>query len=274
MKKSRASVADANAAPVAVLAASPELASAALALAASLGLPCLAAGSAIRDVSEFRTVLLLDEHGLALQQTGPDAPGALWVDFGSGAMRHRRRGGQNELLGRAIGVGKRPQLVVLDATAGLARDSFVLADLGCRVLACEREAVIHALLCDGLRRAAASGDAWLQQTSARISVLSGEAQGQAAETLAEVDAIYLDPMFPVRSRHVAVKRDLALLQLLLKEEGDSGAAALLAWALQQDVARVVVKRPLKAAALGGREPSHCLAGRAVRFDVHVLRGFA
>lgn len=274
MKKSRAAEPDAGAAPVAVLAASAALEPSALALAGELGLSCLETGRKSRDISEFRTVLLLDDHGLALQQTGPGAPGALRVDFGSGAMRHRRRGGQNELLGRAVGVGKRPELAVLDATAGLARDSFVLADLGCRVLACERDPVIHALLCDGLRRAAAADDDWLRQTSARISVAVGEAQALAVPQLASLDVIYLDPMFPARSRHVAVKRDLALLQLLLREQGAADAGALLDWALQQDVARVVVKRPLKAGELGGREPSHRLAGRAVRFDVYVLRGFA
>jgi 16S rRNA (guanine1516-N2)-methyltransferase len=44
------------------------------------------------------------------------------------------------------------------------------------------------------------------------------------------------------------------------------------WALQQDVARVVVKRPPRAQVLAGRQPSHNIAGKAVRYDVYVLRG--
>jgi 16S rRNA (guanine1516-N2)-methyltransferase len=86
--------------------------------------------------------------------------------------------------------------------------------------------------------------------------------------------IYLDPMFPERSKQAAVKADLALLQDVLQEQQQDDATALLGWALQQDVARVVVKRPLRAPDLGGRAPSHTLRGKAVRFDVHVLRGLA
>ena len=49
---------------------------------------------------------------------------------------------------------------------------------------------------------------------------------------------------------------------------------LLLWALARDVARVVVKRPPRAPYLAGRKPSHSIAGKAVRFDVHVLRALA
>ena len=80
------------------------------------------------------------------------------------------------------------------------------------------------------------------------------------------------PMFPERRKSAAVRKEMALLQQLL--EGDAAADAgegLLDWARASPVARVVVKRPLRAPFLGGREPSHSLRGKAVRFDVHVLR---
>ena len=48
----------------------------------------------------------------------------------------------------------------------------------------------------------------------------------------------------------------------------------MAWALQQDVARVVVKRPPRAPRLAGIEPSHEISGKAVRYDVHVRRKLA
>ncbi|MGB1140301.1 MAG: class I SAM-dependent methyltransferase, partial [Halioglobus sp.] len=70
----------------------------------------------------------------------------------------------------------------------------------------------------------------------------------------------------------AVKKDLATLQVLLGPQDDGDE--LLEWALSQAVARVVVKRPPRAQALAGVEPSHCISGKAVRYDVHVLRGLA
>lgn len=41
---------------------------------------------------------------------------------------------------------------MVDATAGLGRDAFVLAALGCRVRMVERHPVVAALLDDGLQR--------------------------------------------------------------------------------------------------------------------------
>jgi 16S rRNA (guanine1516-N2)-methyltransferase len=255
---------------LAVVADSADLAGPAQNLANRLGL-ALVSHPATGTTTAPDAVLRLTPAGLCLARTDQGAPAPLRVDFGSAAMRHRRRGGQNELLGRAVGVGKRESLRVLDATAGLARDGFVLADLGCDVLLCERNPVIYELLCDGLRRARSSDDPWLAGVTARLSLVPGDAREHPVDAS---DVIYLDPMFPHRSKRAAVKADLALLQDVLQEQDQQDAEHLLTWALQQDVARVVVKRPLRAPDLVGRSPSHTLRGKAVRFDVHVLRGLS
>ena len=76
-------------------------------------------------------------------------------------------------------------------------------------------------------------------------------------------------MFPARNKRSAVKKEMALFQLLLSaRDEDEG---LLSWALEREVARVVVKRPLKSKCLAGCEPSHAITGRAVRYDVYVKR---
>ena len=69
----------------------------------------------------------------------------------------------------------------------------------------------------------------------------------------------------------AVKKEMALVQSLL-QAGVRGNDAddLLAWALQQSVRRVVVKRPPRASALGGNKPSHQLLSKAIRYDVYTL----
>ena len=43
----------------------------------------------------------------------------------------------------------------------------------------------------------------------------------------------------------------------------------MAWAWQQAIDRIVVKRPLKAPVLGERKASFTLSGKSVRFDVFV-----
>lgn len=240
-------------------------------LAARLGLPLLPEAINPRDVVAADALLLVCDGLLSLQQTGRGAPGPVAVEFGSAAMRHRRKGGHNELLGRAVGAGKRPGLTVLDTTAGLGRDSFVLADLGCRVLLCEREPVLVEMLRAALANAAIGDDPWLREVVAKMRLLPGDATTVPAVELAAVDVIYLDPMFPARDKSSAVKKEMAVLQRVLASGSGSGSAeALLAWALQQDVARVVVKRPARAPVLAGRAPSHQLSGKAVRYDVYTL----
>lgn len=200
-------------------------------------------------------------------------PGPVGVDFGSLGMRHRRRSGHNELLGRAVGVSGKRRLRVLDATAGLGRDGFILADMGCELTLCEREPVAAAMLETGLQAAQHSGDEWLQKVTRRISLVMQDARTLTPEQLEHTDVIYLDPMFPQRDKSAAVKKEMAVFQLLLDSAADNetDAGQLLGWAVDQDVARVVVKRPVRAPFLAQLKPSHNVTGKAVRFDVYVRR---
>jgi 16S rRNA (guanine1516-N2)-methyltransferase len=237
-------------------------------IARRLDLPLLPDGGGGAGDRDYDALVLVADNSVAIRRTGSGTHGPVSVDFGSAAMRHRRGAGHNELLGRAVGVGRKPGLQVIDATAGLGRDSFVLADLGCHVLMCEREPVVAVLLESGLAQGLASGDPWLQTVLARLRLWQGDAMALPAAEIEASDVIYLDPMFPPRSKRAAVKKEMALFQLLLAGRDDD-AEALLAWCLEQEFARVVVKRPLKALELAGSRPSHAIRGKTVRYDVYV-----
>ena len=79
----------------------------------------------------------------------------LICDFVGGAVGHRFRsaGGRGQPLAKAAGLkgGKNPFIV--DATAGLGRDAFLLASLGATITLIERNDKMHDLLADGLLRA-------------------------------------------------------------------------------------------------------------------------
>lgn len=244
-------------------------------LAQRLGLPLLAAGTDPVTCSAALTVLVASDQRRFLQRTGKRAPGPVEVDFGSAGMRHRRRSGGRELLGKAVGQDKKRHLCILDATAGLGRDAFVLADLGCDVHLCERQPVVAELLRAGLQVAAASADTWLAGTVRRMCLHPMDARLVPAPRLRGVEVIYLDPMFPPRDKSAAVKKEMALFQSLLESDSDDQQAdGLLHWALQQDMARVVVKRPLRAPNLAALTPSHSIYGKSVRYDVYVGRKLA
>lgn len=260
---------------LAVTAAAEVDAGRAQALSRQLGLPLLPAGSDPARVSDYHCVVWVAASGLSLRQCGPGAPGPVAVEFGSNAMRYRRRGGQSELLGRAIGVGGKPGLSVVDATAGLGRDAFVLADLGCRVLLCEREPVVATLLSDALERCAEDADPWLREVVSRMRLFSGDVRLCPPDHRRAVEVYYLDPMFPPRNKSAAVKKEMVLMRRLFERpDQQADEARLLEWSLAQDCARVVVKRPARAPCLAERKPSFQLRGKAVRFDVYVRRALA
>ena len=242
------------------------------ALSTQLHLPLLDSGTDPSRCLDFAALLVAGEGGLALVQTGPRAPGPVQVDFGGGVMRHRRKGGHNELLGKAVGVGRKQDLRVLDATAGLGRDAFVLADLGCILTLCEREPVVAAMLDAAIVLGGHAEDRWQREVVSRMRLVRGDATVLPTEQVAEIDVIYLDPMFPPRGKQAAVKKEMALFQQVLSTDKlAEDADALQRWALAQDVARVVIKRPRKAPALGQARVSHVISGKAVRYDVYVRR---
>ena len=187
-----------------------------------------------------------------LRPLGGDGTGPVQVDFGAGRMRRRRRGGHNRSLGRAVGAGKRSPLSVIDATAGLGKDSFVLADLGCEVVMLERAVAAFALLRDGLHRARSSGDPWLEAVSARLSLWRVDALEWLATHPRSADVVYLDPMFPVRKKSARTKKDMWLLNSMTGPDADQDG--LLPAALDAARWRVVVKRPAKAPPLRSARP--------------------
>jgi 16S rRNA (guanine1516-N2)-methyltransferase len=224
-----------------------------------LGLP--------RHLADAEFALQATDAGLQLQQLGADAPGAVRVDFVEGAVAHRRLygGGSGQMIAKAVGVqpGVRPR--VLDATAGLGKDGFVLASLGCEMSLVERQPIIAALLEDGLARA--RGDAEVGAIVARMHLLEGNSIQVMSEWPGDPpQVIYLDPMFPHREKSALVKKEMRLFRPLVGDDMD--APALLAAALALATHRVVVKRPRKAPCIDGPKPSHALEGKSSRYDIY------
>ncbi|MFL1484471.1 class I SAM-dependent methyltransferase [Marinobacter sp. LN3S78] len=245
--------------------------SAAEALATRLGANFLGIRSA-RDIGDSPLVLLLDERGLSLQATGRKAPGPVRAEFVSGKAGYRlaHGGGTGQLIAKAIGLKRtNDTLHILDATAGLGQDAFVLAGLGHQVTLLERSPVIHALLEDGLARAAAN-DSTAAVVSRMSLVLADSITWLKARAGGPVaDVIYLDPMFPHRDKSALVKKEMQLFRPVVGDDPD--AATLLEAALACARYRVVVKRSRRAPAIEGASPGLTLEGKSSRYDVYPLK---
>ena len=93
------------------------------------------------------------------------------------------------------------------------------------------------------------------------------AEQLAADIAAGGSYVYLDPMFPERTKSAAVKKKFQLLHHL--EQPCTDEESLVEAALAVHPRKVVIKRPVKGPLLAGVKPSYQLAGKAVRYDVLV-----
>lgn len=241
----------------------PELAAAASNLAQQLQIPLLTA----LDPQYHAFLQYTREYlQLLLPKTPEFQP--LYIDFLTGPLAYRQQqgGGRSEALARAVGIksGYRPS--ILDATAGLGRDSFLLAALGCKVQSLERSPIIGALLADGLARARQDPH-W--QTHLQMDLKIIDAQDYL-KTLSKdfPEVIYLDPMFPPRKQTALVKKEMRMLREIVGDDQDMGR--LFALAYQKATKRVVVKRHKADPWISERAPSYQLQGKTNRFDVYLI----
>jgi 16S rRNA (guanine1516-N2)-methyltransferase len=198
---------------------------------------------------------------LQARDTRPGGPGPLFVDFNTPDISRRVREGPRLPLARAVGLKRgEPCPAVVDATAGLGRDAWTLAALGCEVQALERSAVIAALLRDGLRRGPA-------EFAARVHVQVGDAVHLLPGL--EADVVLLDPMFEPDGKSALPPKHARYLQALAPEDTAENAALFEA-AYTAAGARVVVKRPHRGPPLvPSPKVNHSLTGKTIRFDVYV-----
>ena len=202
-----------------------------------------------------------DAEGLALVGDGM----VLRADFARLLPRLRPDRLGRELLVRAARVRGAGAPTAVDATAGLGEDSLLLAAAGFAVTMFEQDPVIAALLRDALERAA--NEPQLASVVARMTLVEGDSVAGLRELGFSPDVVFLDPMFPERTKSAAVKKKFQLLHHL--ERPCDNEDELLAGALAARPRRIVIKRPPKGPWLAGVKPSHSLAGKAVRYDVIV-----
>ncbi len=236
-------------------------------LAAELSLPMC---KGFRDPRDLH--LVIDERGwLCLRVNQPGhallgghdvAADVLSIDTQSSAGR-----AINTPFYKSLGIRKgephRPH--ILDATAGLGEDAWLMASAGCHVTCLERDPIVHALLRDALRRAAEASPGIAQ----RLTLLHGSLT-DLATTIAPIEAVYLDPMFPqaATGRRAVERKPMRVLRWLVGDDDD--ADALWSAAMQLATRRVIVKRPRLGPLLGTKSPTHRHMGKALRYDMYAI----
>ena len=189
--------------------------------------------------------------------------GPIYADWLSADLRRRITAGRKQLISRAIGLNKTTKLRILDATAGLGRDGFLLAALGAQVTMAERNPQVYSLLADAHGRALL--DPKFADAANRVTLRNSE--GLAAAGTEPWEVIYLDPMYAGTGRTALPQKEMQILRDLTG--GDRDADQLITGAMGCGCKRIVVKRPAKAAWLGAIKPSQTFLGTQARFDVYL-----
>lgn len=200
-------------------------------------------------------------------------PLSLCLDFTTPKMRSMaREQNKKTLIAKAIGAKAiDASKWIVDATAGLGQDAFMLAYMGYKVTLIERSPVIAALLSHAM--SSVRPDSWAFSTVYRMTLLHTDAQQWLSERLQlpeiakKPNVIYLDPMFPHPDKKALSQKSMQMLQGILKQDADADKLLPLAQALATE--RVVVKRHRASPHLGGQEPQIIFEGKSHRFDVYI-----
>ena len=189
----------------------------------------------------------------------------LKCDFLQGAVNHRLRfgGGRGQHLPKAVGMKGGQSPTIIDATAGLGRDAFLLASLGSQVTLIERSDIIHELLAAGMDAACQAGGQH-KDIMDRMTLIHGDSITLLPQM--QADVVLVDPMHPTRQKSALVKAEMRAIRDIVGVDEDQ--RLLVETALAMATKRVVLKWPAKAAPLAGlRLASHQIIGKSIRYDV-------
>ncbi len=189
------------------------------------------------------------------------------IDFSNPALTYKRLhgGGLALPVAKACGVRGATRPKIIDATAGLGEDGFLLASLGCEVQMIERNPVMAEALRIGLAKGLENPE--IQVIISRIILFNGPALDLIPKLTQDgpIDVIYLDPMFPHRKKSALVKKEMRDLRAIVGDDLDADDLLGIA---RQHAKRVVVKRPKGAGFLAGVITKDQIKGERGRFDIY------
>lgn len=225
----------------------------------------------IKSMNEFiykdKSIELLD--GLSLELVDDvlvlsGEGGSICGNFEKMLPRLKQANLEKELLVKAARIKKHEgTLRIIDATAGLGEDSILLAAAGFEVYLFESDPVIGLLLENAIERALL--DERLRSIVQRMHLYNEDSIDAMKARKVEADVIFLDPMFPERTKNASVKKKFQILQKLQRPCDNENE--LLDTAINYKPKKIIIKRPVKGAPLASHRVDYSYSGKAIRVDV-------
>ena len=191
----------------------------------------------------------------------------LKCSFIEGPILHRLKygKGRGQNLAKAVGFKFNKNRTIIDATAGLGYDAFILASLGANVTLIERSEKIYDLLKTAISEAQLYGGE-ISKIVNRMSLLFGDSKDILPNIAPEV--ILIDTMYKDRKKSALVKNDMRLVREVVGSDSDH--VELINVALNNASKRVVIKQPRYAETLDNiKGCSHQILGKTIRYDVYI-----
>jgi 16S rRNA (guanine1516-N2)-methyltransferase len=189
----------------------------------------------------------------------------LKCSFIEGPILHRLKygKGRGQNLAKAVGMKSNKNRNIIDATAGLGYDSFILASIGAKVTLIERSQKMHELLQNGIDEGKSFGGE-IEKIINRMELLFGDSKDILPKLTPEV--IMIDTMYKDRKKTALVKNNMRLVRDIVGP--DSDYIDLLKIALNCATNRVVLKQPRYAEPIKEiRKCSHQILGKTIRYDI-------
>jgi 16S rRNA (guanine1516-N2)-methyltransferase len=191
----------------------------------------------------------------------------LKCSFIEGPILHRLKygKGRGQNLAKAVGFKLNKNRTIIDATAGLGYDAFILASLGANVTLIERSEKIYDLLKAAISEAKLYGGE-ISKIVNRMELLFGDSKDILPKIAPEV--VLIDTMYKERKKSALVKSDMRLVREIVGSDSDH--VDLINVALKNASKRVVIKQPRYAETLDNiKGYSHQILGKTIRYDVYV-----
>ena len=193
----------------------------------------------------------------------------LKCSFIEGPILHRLKygKGRGQNLAKAVGMKFNKNRNIIDATAGLGYDSFILASLGAKVTLIERSQKMYELLQNGIDEGISFGGE-IGKIINRMELVFGDSKDILPKLTPEV--IMIDTMYKDRKKTALVKNNMRLVREIVGP--DSDYIELLKVALNCAKNRVVLKQPRYAEPIKEiRKCSHQILGKTIRYDIFMTQ---
>lgn len=225
------------------------------------------ASSVVSHIETTPLLLQAKSDGLHLQWCkGSEKPLNFYIDVVKVVNQLRsypapKQGAFNQALGKKT-------RHIIDATGGWGGDALLMCTQGYQVTVLERNPVMALILSDAMCRLSKSTWAIDNNVSApKVAHTDSVMFFSENKLQANIDCVYLDPMFPQKKKKkAAVNKQMQLLQWMVGQDID--ASSLVENALAAGAPRISVKRPDYAEPLF-RKPSNQFSSKLVHYDVYL-----